>query len=89
MVERTHTHSTIYVYKILFELQSERTHTQALIDAGKEVSLEVNAEKTKYKLMFRHQNAGQNHNIKIANRSLKMWHRSTIGNNSNKSKIYS
>jgi hypothetical protein len=33
------------------------------------VSLEVNAEKTKYMLMSRHQNAGQNHNIMIANRS--------------------
>jgi hypothetical protein len=29
-----------------------------LIDAGKEVGLEVNAEKTKYMLLSRHQNAG-------------------------------
>jgi hypothetical protein len=28
---------------------------------------EVNAEKTKYILLFRHQNAGQNRDIKIAN----------------------
>jgi hypothetical protein len=40
-----------------------------LIDASKEVGIEVNSEKTKYKLMSRHQNAGQSHNIKIANRS--------------------
>jgi hypothetical protein len=35
----------------------------------KEVSLEVNTEKTKYLLMSCHQNAGQNHNIKIINES--------------------
>jgi ribosomal protein S2 len=32
------------------------------------VGLEVNAEKTKYMLLSRHQNAGQTHDIKIANR---------------------
>jgi hypothetical protein len=39
-----------------------------LINASKEVGLEVNAEKTKYMLLSRHQNAGQNHDIKIAKR---------------------
>jgi hypothetical protein len=34
-----------------------------------EVGLEVNAEKTKYMLLSRHQNAGQNHNIKTGDRS--------------------
>jgi hypothetical protein len=38
--------------------------------ASKEVGLEVNAEKTKYKLLSHHQNAGQNHDIKTANRSI-------------------
>jgi hypothetical protein len=38
-------------------------------DASKEVGLEADAEKSKYKLLSRHQNAGQNNNIKIANRS--------------------
>jgi hypothetical protein len=42
--------------------------TETLIDAGKEVCLEVNTDKTKYMLLSRHQNAGQNHDIKIANR---------------------
>jgi hypothetical protein len=43
-------------------------NTETLIDASKEVSLEVNAEKTKYTCMLlsRHQNAGQNNDIKIA-----------------------
>jgi hypothetical protein len=36
---------------------------------SKEIGLEVNAEKTKYMVMSRDQNAGQNHNIKIYNKS--------------------
>jgi hypothetical protein len=43
--------------------------TETINDASREVGLEVNAEKTKYMLMSRHQNAGQNHYMKIANRS--------------------
>jgi phage tail sheath gpL-like len=42
---------------------------QSLIDASKEVCLEINVEETKYMLLTRHQNAGQNRDIKIANRS--------------------
>jgi hypothetical protein len=41
---------------------------ETLIDTSKEVGLEVNTEKTKYMLLSRHQNAWQNHDIKIANR---------------------
>jgi hypothetical protein len=44
--------------------------TQKLIDTSKEVGLDVNAKKTKYMLLPRHQNAGQSHDIKIANKSL-------------------
>jgi hypothetical protein len=32
-------------------------NTEAVIDASKEVGLEVNTEKSKYMLIFRHQNA--------------------------------
>jgi hypothetical protein len=39
----------------------------SVLGAGKEVSLEVNAERTKF--ICRHQMVGQNHNIKIANKS--------------------
>jgi sorting nexin-29 len=46
-----------------------KKNTQTLIDASKEVGLEANAEKTKYVLPSRHQNAGQNHDIKTDNRS--------------------
>jgi ABC-type siderophore export system fused ATPase/permease subunit len=47
-----------------------KKNTETLIDASKEVGLEINAEKTKYMLLSRHQKAGQNHNIKIGDRSL-------------------
>jgi hypothetical protein len=36
---------------------------QTLIDARKEVDLEVNTEKTEYMLLFCHQNAGHSSNI--------------------------
>jgi hypothetical protein len=44
-------------------------NTETLIDASKEVGLEVNVEKTKYMLLSHQQNVGQNWDIKIANRS--------------------
>jgi hypothetical protein len=44
-------------------------NTEALLDASKEVGLEVNPEKTKYMLMSRSQKTGQMHSIKLANRS--------------------
>jgi hypothetical protein len=43
-------------------------NTATLIDASKKVGLEVNVEKTKYMLVSRDQNAGQNLEIKIENR---------------------
>jgi hypothetical protein len=44
-------------------------NTETLIDNCKEDGLEVNSEKTKYMLLSYHQNAGQNNDIKTANRS--------------------
>jgi hypothetical protein len=46
-----------------------KKNMEALIDASKEVGLEINIEKTKYMLLSHHQNVGQNRDIKIANRS--------------------
>jgi hypothetical protein len=43
-------------------------NTQTLIDASKEVDLEVNIEGTKYMLMSHDQNAEQNWDIKIGNK---------------------
>jgi ribosomal protein S2 len=42
--------------------------TETLIDASKEVDLEVNTKKTKYMSLSCHQNAGRTHDIKMANR---------------------
>jgi hypothetical protein len=44
-------------------------NNETLIDASKQVGLEINVEKTKYMLLYRYQNTGQNRDIKIANRS--------------------
>jgi hypothetical protein len=49
-------------------IDTMKKNTKTLIDANKEIGLEVNTEKTKYMLLCRHQNARQNHDIKIANR---------------------
>jgi hypothetical protein len=47
-----------------------KRNTETLIDASKEVGLEVNVEKTRYMLASHHWCAGQAWDIKIANRSL-------------------
>jgi hypothetical protein len=44
-------------------------NTETLIDANKEVFLEINIKKIKYMLLSRHRNAGQNLHIKVASRS--------------------
>jgi hypothetical protein len=46
-----------------------RKNTEALLIASKDIGLEVNAEKTKYMVMSRDQNAGQNGYIQICNKS--------------------
>jgi hypothetical protein len=48
--------------------KSRKTNTETLIDASKEIVLEVNTEKTKHMLLFLHHNTGKNYDIKIANR---------------------
>jgi sorting nexin-29 len=45
-------------------------NTKALLDASKEVGLEVNPKRTKYRLVSRCQKAGQRQSKKIGNRSL-------------------
>jgi sorting nexin-29 len=46
-----------------------KKNTEPLIDASKEISLEVNVEKTKHMLLSCHQNVGQNRDVKKTNRS--------------------
>jgi hypothetical protein len=63
---------------------------KVLLEASWEVGLEVNTEQTKFMVMFHHQNAGQNHNLMIANKSFKKYGRvQMFENNSNKSKLHS
>jgi hypothetical protein len=44
-------------------------NTETLLEASRETGLEINAEKTKYMIMSRRPNSGQNQNIRIANES--------------------
>jgi hypothetical protein len=47
----------------------KRKNTGAIVFASKETGIEVNADKTKYLVMSRDQNAGRSRNTKIDNRS--------------------
>jgi len=44
-----------------------KENTDALVVASKEVGLQANADKSKYMVMSRDQNAGRSHNIKTVN----------------------
>jgi hypothetical protein len=46
-----------------------KKNTETLIDATTDVGLEINVEETRYMLLSREQNVGQNRDMKIANRS--------------------
>jgi hypothetical protein len=46
-----------------------KENSETLLDASRDIGLEINAEKTKYVIMPCHPNSGQNQNIKIANES--------------------
>jgi hypothetical protein len=50
----------IYIYK----------NVAAIVAAGEEIGLEVNADKTNYMVMSQHQTAGRSHNIKTDNDSI-------------------
>jgi len=50
-------------------IHTVQENAEAFIVASKEIGLEVNADKTKYMVVSRNQNAGQNHCIKIDNNS--------------------
>jgi hypothetical protein len=46
-----------------------REDSETLLEASRDIGLEINAEKTKYMIISRHQYSGQNQNIRIANES--------------------
>jgi hypothetical protein len=55
-----------------------KKNAEALLDASKEIGLEVNSERTKYMFMSRHQTAGQSNYIRVANKSFEKWQSSSI-----------
>jgi hypothetical protein len=67
-----------------------KKNTDAFVVASKEVVLEANADKSKYMVMSRDQNAGRNHNIKTVNSAFeRVEDFQMFGNNLNVSEIYS
>jgi hypothetical protein len=44
-------------------------NTETLLEASRDIGIEIHAKKTKYMIMSRHLNSGQNQNIRIANES--------------------
>jgi hypothetical protein len=46
-----------------------KENTETILEASRDVGLEINAEKTKYMFMYPHQNSGKKQNIRIANES--------------------
>jgi hypothetical protein len=46
-----------------------KENTETLLETSRDIGLEINAEKTKYMIMSRHPNSGQNRNVRIANDS--------------------
>jgi hypothetical protein len=44
-----------------------KENSETLLEAGRDIDLEINAEETKYVIMSHHPNSGQNQNIRIAN----------------------
>jgi hypothetical protein len=64
-----------------------KKNTETLIDASKEVGLEINAERTKYMVLSRHRNAGQNHDNKTGNVAQIKYLRTMITKDSTRTKI--
>jgi hypothetical protein len=64
-----------------------KENTETLLEASRDIGLEINAEKTKYMIISRHPNNGQNQNIRIANESFenvaKLIHLGTTLTNQN------
>jgi hypothetical protein len=54
-----------------------KENSETLLEVSRDIGLEINTEKTKYMIMSRHPNSGQNQNIRTANES------SENGQNSN------
>jgi len=63
-----------------------KKNAKALVAISKETRLHVNADKTKYMVIFQDQNSGQSHNIMTDNSSFERVEQ-IFGNNLNKSEF--
>jgi hypothetical protein len=52
-------------------INTTKKNTKALLEASREVGLEVNTETIKYTVVSNHHNVGQPHNLVVDNRSLR------------------
>jgi hypothetical protein len=50
-------------------INTTKQNTETLLEASGDVDIEISAEKTKYMIMSRYPNSGQNQNIRTANES--------------------
>jgi hypothetical protein len=70
-----------------------KENSETLLEASRDIGLEVNAVKTKYMIMSRHPNSGPNQNIRIVNESFenvaKFKYLGTTLTNQNKSRLNS
>ena len=66
-----------------------KENAEALLVVTKDIGLEVNADKTKYMVMSRDQNAGWGCSVKIDNISIERVEEFIYGNDVNRSKFYS
>jgi hypothetical protein len=66
-----------------------KKNTETLMEASREVGLEVNKKKTKYMVMYRHQNVGQITIYRLIINPGKCGEIKIFGDDSNKSKLYS
>jgi hypothetical protein len=64
-------------------------NAKSLVVAGREIGLEVNADKTKYMVMYRGQNAGRSHSKKSDNSSFDRWEEFEYLGKNNTLKFYS
>ena len=55
-----------------WSIHNVRKNTEALVIVSKEIGLEVNAERTKYMIMSRDQNASRKSNVMIGNKSFEI-----------------
>ena len=69
---------TDYVNILGGNVQIVKENAESLVVAGKEIGLQVNADKTKYMVMSGDQNAGRNHSIKLIVVPMIGWKSSNI-----------